>query len=125
MNFVIKASQLSVEKHITLPQKAGHAPSRCFVSLDLKNMFNEISWDKIFEVVEENFPKILPLPNFLYTNLDQGFFQDGKWGLAYPIDGGRCESRLPTLFHSCCYCPSRSPGPTGQDPQNVCRYESA
>jgi hypothetical protein len=62
MDFVIKASQFSVKKHITLPQKAGHAPSRCFVSLDLKNMFNEILWDKIFkvEVVETNFPKPPP-----------------------------------------------------------------
>jgi hypothetical protein len=43
MDFIINASQLSVEKHITLPQKAGHAPLRYFVSLDLKNMEGQIS----------------------------------------------------------------------------------
>ena len=73
MNFVIKASQLSVEKHITLPMKAGHAPLCCVVSLDLKNMFNEILREKVFEVVEANFPEILPLTKLLYTNPGQVF----------------------------------------------------
>ena len=72
MDFVIKASQLLVEKHITHPQKAGNAPSRCFVSLDLKNMFNEILQEKIFEVVEAKFPQILPLTKLLYTNPGPG-----------------------------------------------------
>ena len=81
MDFIIKASQLSVEKHITLPMKAGHAPSCCFVSLDLKNMLNEISRDKIFEVVEARFPEILPLTKLLYTNPGQVFFKmvNGAW----------------------------------------------
>ena len=48
MDFVMKASQLSVKKYITSQQKQGEAPSRCFVSLDLKNMFNELSHEKIF-----------------------------------------------------------------------------
>jgi hypothetical protein len=38
-------------------------------------MFNEISRDKIFEVVEANFPKILTLTNLLYTNPGQVFFK--------------------------------------------------
>ena len=73
MDFVIKASQLLVEKHITLPQKADLAPLCCFVSLDLKNMFNEISQDKMFEVVGVKFPQILPLPKLLYTNPGKSF----------------------------------------------------
>ena len=81
MEFVIKASQLTVKKQITLPVMAGHAPLCCFVSLDLKNMFNEISQDQIFEVVEAKFPKILPLTKLHYTNPGQVFFKmaNGAW----------------------------------------------
>ena len=52
MDFVVKASQISVKKYITSKQKQGEAPSRSFVSLDLRNMFNELSREKIFEIVE-------------------------------------------------------------------------
>mgnify|MGYP007103437133 CR=1 FL=1 len=42
MDFVVKANQLGVEKYITNKLKAGDAPSHCFISLDLTNMFNDL-----------------------------------------------------------------------------------
>ena len=45
MNFVLKASQLVVEKYITRKGKNGQTPSCHFISLDLTNMSSEISGD--------------------------------------------------------------------------------
>ena len=81
MDFVIKASQLAVEKYITTPQQSGQAPSRCYISLELKNMFNEISRDKILQVVRDKFPEMLPLVTLLYADPGTVFFRmaDGSW----------------------------------------------
>ena len=58
-----------------------HAPSRCYISLDLKNMFNEVSRNKIFEIVEAKFPELLPLIALLYKNPGTVFYRmiDGSW----------------------------------------------
>jgi hypothetical protein len=52
MDFVVKAIQLQVDRFISQPQLRGDSPSRVLVSLDLKNMFNEISRESIFEIIE-------------------------------------------------------------------------
>ena len=61
MDFVTKSARLSVEQYITLEQRLGRAPTRCFILLDLKNMFNEMSREVIVEVIVSEFPKLLPL----------------------------------------------------------------
>jgi hypothetical protein len=43
MDFIVKAIQLQVDRFITQPQLLGDSPTRCLISLDLRNMFNEIS----------------------------------------------------------------------------------
>ena len=65
MDFVTKASQLSVEKYTMAQKKMDPVPSCCFISLDLVNMFNEISWDQVFEIIEAKYPKLLPLVSVL------------------------------------------------------------
>ena len=55
MDFIMKASQLAVEKYTMTKEKSGQAPSWCFISLDLMNMFTEISRDKIFEIIDEKY----------------------------------------------------------------------
>ena len=60
MDFVVKSLQLTMEKYITNPQSEGKAPSRAFISLDLANMFNEISRDYIFNIVTKRYPDLLP-----------------------------------------------------------------
>ena len=81
MDFVVKASQLPVEKYTTNKQKQSDAPPRCFVALDLKNMFNELSREKIFEIVKHKYPELLPLVPVLYREPGAVFFKmdDGKW----------------------------------------------
>ena len=89
MDFVIKASQLAVEKYITKPQQSGRAPSRCYISLDLKNMFNEISRDKILQVIQAKFLEMLPLVSLLYSDPGTVFFRmaDGTWNTQSMAEG--------------------------------------
>ena len=66
MDFVLKASQLAAEKYITKKEKNEQAPSCCFISLDLSNMFNEIFRDKFIEIIEQKYPELLLLVSMLY-----------------------------------------------------------
>ena len=51
------------------------------MTIDLVNMFNEISRDTIFKVVRERFPDIMPLVIMLYAQPGDVFFkwEDGSW----------------------------------------------
>ena len=75
MDFVLKASQLAVEKYITKKEKKGQPPSCCFISLDLSNMFNEISRDIFLEIIERKYPELLPLVSMLYGKEGTVFFK--------------------------------------------------
>ena len=81
IDVVVRASQLAREKYIAKPQEALQAPTRCFVSLDLKNTFNKVSWDKIFEITGMKYPELMPLVTLLYMNLGTVYSKmvDGKW----------------------------------------------
>ena len=56
MDFVIKSMQLATEKYIKLPQARGRAPTRAAVFLDLKNMFNLVSRDKLLKIIQHRYP---------------------------------------------------------------------
>ncbi|KAL7523745.1 hypothetical protein ACHAXR_000310, partial [Thalassiosira sp. AJA248-18] len=81
MDFIVKSSQLAVEKYITTPQNKGRAPSRVFISLDLVNMFNELSRDTVFDIITSKYPELLPLVRMLYAEPGTVFFRmaDGTW----------------------------------------------
>ena len=81
MDFVVKATQLQVDRFITQPQQAGTSPSRCLISLDMKNMFNEISREEIFAVVEEYFPELTHITSLFYAEDGEVWLrmQDGDW----------------------------------------------
>ena len=81
MDFVVKTAHLSIEKYITEPQQRGDAPSRVFISLDLKNMFNEILRTTIFRIIAEKYPELLPFVSLLYDTPGQVFYKmsDGQW----------------------------------------------
>ncbi|KAL7533492.1 hypothetical protein ACHAXR_005267, partial [Thalassiosira sp. AJA248-18] len=81
MDFIVKASQLATERYITGPQQRGEAPTRCFVSLDLVNMFNEVSREVVFDIIRDKFPHVLPLVDLLYCGPGTVFFKmaDGTW----------------------------------------------
>jgi hypothetical protein len=67
MDFIVKAIQLQVDRFITQPQLLGDSPTRCLISLDLRNMFNEISRDDILDIIAIAFPEFLPLATMLYN----------------------------------------------------------
>ena len=81
MDFVIKSAQLAVERYITAPLEAGMPPTRVFISLDLQNMFNELSRDLIFKIIEDRYPELLPLVSMLYDKPGTVFYKmaDGQW----------------------------------------------
>ena len=68
MDFIIMAMQLSIEKYIIIPQSKDQAPSRAAVFLNLKNMFNLVSRDKLLEVIHCKYPELSVLTNLLYRD---------------------------------------------------------
>ena len=66
MDFIINAMQLSAKKYIILPQLRHHAPSRAAVFLDLKDVFNLVSWNKLLDFIHCKYLALYPLTNLLY-----------------------------------------------------------
>ena len=58
MGFFVKASQLEVERYITTPQQEGRMPTQCFIVLDLVNMFNKVSCDRMFDILWSHFLQV-------------------------------------------------------------------
>jgi hypothetical protein len=89
MDYVVKAIQLQVDRFISQPQLQGDSPSRVLVSLDLKNMFNEISHESIFEIIEATFPELIPLTAMLYNEFGEVwlFMADGSWSMIEMLEG--------------------------------------
>ncbi|KAL7532099.1 hypothetical protein ACHAWF_004011 [Thalassiosira exigua] len=81
MDLIVRCAQLKVERHITLCQERGEAPTRAFVSLDIANMFNCVSRKEIFRIVRRELPELLPLVDLLYGQPGKVFFKmiDGRW----------------------------------------------
>ena len=81
MDFVIKSMQLATGKYIKLPQARGRAPTRAAVFLDLKNMFNLVSHDKLLEIIKHRYPELHPLTSLLYQKAGTAHFRwdDGSW----------------------------------------------
>ena len=60
MDFIIKSTQLSIERYIEKPQLRGEAPTRAAVYLDLKNMFNSVSREQILHIIQSSYPELVP-----------------------------------------------------------------
>ena len=58
MDFIIKAMQLSIEHHIINGQAA--------VFVDLTNIFNLVSREELFEIIDTHFPELTPLTTLIY-----------------------------------------------------------
>ena len=81
MDFAIKATALQVERYIQQPQTRGELPSRVAIFIDLKNMFNLISREKLMSIIAERFPEMLQIAQLFYG--DSGRvnlrWDDGSW----------------------------------------------
>ena len=58
-------------------------PARALISLDINNMFNEVSRKKLCQVISVEFPELLDFADCLYEEPGQTVLQlkDGTWEL--------------------------------------------
>jgi hypothetical protein len=66
MDFIIKSMQLSIERHIITPQNNLQLPTRAALFMDLTNMFNQVSREELFDIIQTSFPELIPLTNLIY-----------------------------------------------------------
>lgn len=64
-------------------------PTRVLVSLDIRNMFNSVSWERCREILEDRFPRLVPFFDLLYEpdNLCQYIDETGEWGSSPQEEG--------------------------------------
>ena len=57
-NFVYHTIRAEIDKYITrTPQEqVTNPPTRCLISLDIRNMFNEISRERALDIIDTHFP---------------------------------------------------------------------
>ena len=68
MDFIIKTMQLSIEQFIDIPQQKNELPSRAAIFVDLTNMFNSVSRQELFDVINSDFPELRQLTSLLYED---------------------------------------------------------
>ena len=90
-----KKEQSRVEKYISDRESSGKLPSRALVSLDILNMFNEISRETLCEIIATNFPSLEGFADMLYEEDGETYvkIEDGSWAVI-PVIGGA----MPNLF---------------------------
>ena len=66
IDVIIKTLQLAVDKYIIEPENNDDLPTRVLVSLDIRNMFNAISREKLREIISELFPSLEPFADLIY-----------------------------------------------------------
>jgi hypothetical protein len=83
-------------------QQAHHPPTRAAVFFNLTNQFNSVSPSKLFNVIAENFPKLLPLTTIFYSNPNTVHhkWSDGTWRQLLMEEGVTQGCPLSSLFAS-------------------------
>ena len=81
VDMVTTSVRLAVEKYITTPELQGLIPSRCLISLDIRNMFNAISREKLLQLVDRDFPELSAFAYSLYSEYGHTVVRrdDGTW----------------------------------------------
>ena len=67
MDFIIKAMQLSIERNIIIPQSNDLLPTRAALFIDLTNMFNNVSREELFDIINTHFPELTALTTLIYN----------------------------------------------------------
>ena len=73
VNVVIKTIQLAVDQYIIEPEQNGDLPSRSLVSLDIRNMFNAVSRERLREIISKKFPTLEPYADLIYDGPGKTF----------------------------------------------------
>ncbi len=76
MDFIIKSMQLYIEKFIIAWQQRNNLPSRAAIFVDLTNVFNAVSCEELFDIINKDFPELSGLTHLLYADSGDVFF---KW----------------------------------------------
>ena len=86
---IVKTLQLAVDKYIIEPENNGDLPTRALVSLDIKNMFNAISREKLREVIAHKFPTLEPFADLIYDGKGEQYvkLEDGTWNIIEVHEG--------------------------------------
>jgi len=77
-DFVIKATQLAIDKFITAPQSKGQLPTRAVVFTDMTNMFNLISREELRDCLRTHLPELAPIADLLYQQPGTVHYQHGS-----------------------------------------------
>jgi len=81
IDIITTTMRLGVEKYIKKLEDSGRFPTRALVSLDISNMFNAISRQKLREIIHSKFPELIAFADLLYEK--DGFtgvkLIDGRW----------------------------------------------
>lgn len=89
IDVIIKTIQLAVDKYIIEPENANSLPTRSLVSLDITNMFNSISREKLREVIAHKFPSLESFADLIYDGAGETFvkLENGQW-TSIPVQEG-------------------------------------
>ena len=89
VDIVTNTFRLGVERYISRPERDGDTPTRALISLDIKNMFNAMSRQKLRQILERDFPELSPLADMLYKEAGHQMVRkaDGTW-VAIPVEEG-------------------------------------
>ena len=82
-NFIYHTLSCEVDKYMkrTKEETSTNPPTRCLISLDIQNMFNEISRQKTKEIISNNFPHLIKYTNLLINEPTQCWYlkPSGGW----------------------------------------------
>jgi hypothetical protein len=86
---IVKTLQLAVDKYIAQKEKDGDLPSRALVSLDIKNMFNAVSRERLREIISAKFPTLEAFADVIYEDSGQTFvrLENGEWEIISVTEG--------------------------------------
>ena len=68
-NFVYHTTSLEIDKYITrnINEMKNNPPSRCLISMDIRNMFNEISRERALDIINTHFPQLSQIAKTLLS----------------------------------------------------------
>jgi hypothetical protein len=89
IDLIIKTIQLATDKYIIDPENNGELPTRALVSLDIKNMFNAVSRERLREIISEKFPTLEAYADLIYDGAGETFvrLENGEWTVIPVTEG--------------------------------------
>ncbi|KAL7502962.1 hypothetical protein ACHAXN_001911, partial [Cyclotella atomus] len=89
VDIIVKTIQLAVDRYIIEKETNGKLPTRALVSLDIKNMFNAVSRERLREIIAERFPTLEPFTDLIYDDKGETFVrkEDGTWVIIDVTEG--------------------------------------